>query len=181
MMTGRLPVRVSAALGIALLGLTALLPSADALAQERQRISYRVPAENTTYPRQLAIEVADTPGHQLRVFEIHRTFPADAPVINGIKLKEIWTSGISDYVDYNGPSFIYATYLLDNGDKFFVRATVLGQATSTGKRESTTVGTITGGTGRFTRIQGVVRGSNLADPKAGLNENQTEIEYWFAK
>ena len=43
------------------------------------------------------------------------------------------------------------------------------------------VGTITGGTGKFVGIQGMTQGTGLSDSKAGINENQTEIEYWFAK
>jgi hypothetical protein len=30
-------------------------------------------------------------------------------------------------------------------------------------------------------MQGTVRGSGTSDPKAGFNENQTEIEYWIEK
>jgi hypothetical protein len=34
-------------------------------------------------------------------------------------------------------------------------------------------------TGKFAGIQGIIRTSGTAEPKAGLNEMQTEIEYWF--
>jgi hypothetical protein len=56
----------------------------------------------------------------------------------------------------------------------------LGQNTG-GKRANTTVGAITGGTGKFTGMKGTIRGSSTSDPRAGLNETQVEIEYWFEK
>ena len=166
---------------IALLGLAVGLPADHAFAQQKQKVTYKASAENTKYTQQLTIDVGDAPGHQVRIYEIHRTFPTVAPVINGIKLKEMWTRGFSDNTDYNGPSYSYATYVLENGDKFFSRINVLGQSTSEGKRAITTVGTITGGTGKFVGIQGMTRSTGLSDPKAGVNANQTEIEYWFAK
>ena len=117
----------------------------------------------------------------MRVFEIHRTFPNNAPVFDGVKLKETWTRGIADYTDYNGRSNSYSVYVLENGDKFFARTTTLGQSTAAGKRATTSVGDLTGGTGKFARIQGMTRGSGTSDPKVGANEAQIEIEYWFAK
>jgi hypothetical protein len=55
------------------------------------------------------------------------------------------------------------------------------QKSETGKLLSLNAGTITGGTGAFAGLQGVVRSSTTADPKAGINEGQSEIEYWIAK
>jgi hypothetical protein len=166
---------------MALLCLAVALPAGDALAQQKQKVSYKASAANTKYTQQLTIDVGDVPGHVVRAFEIHRTFPTDAPVINGVKLKEMMTRGVSDYTDYNGPSNSYTVYALENGDKFFIKTTTLGQANAAGRRATTSVGTITGGTGKLVGIQGMSRGSGTSDPKAGFNENQTEIEYWFAK
>jgi len=45
----------------------------------------------------------------------------------------------------------------------------------------TTVGTVTGGTGEFFGIQGVLRLSASADLQAGVNESQVELEYWFSR
>jgi hypothetical protein len=39
----------------------------------------------------------------------------------------------------------------------------------------------TGGTGKFSGMQGIIRTVNIADPKAGVNEGQTEIEYTIGK
>jgi hypothetical protein len=166
---------------MALLGLAVTLPAGDAAAQQKQKVSYKVPAESTKYTQQLTIDVGDVPGHQVRVVEIHRTFPTNAPMINGVKLKEMLTRGVSDYTDYNGPSNSYSVYVLENGDKFFVRTLTLGQANAAGKRATTSVGTITAGTGALAGIQGMTRGSGASDPKAGFNENQAEIEYWIGK
>jgi hypothetical protein len=164
-----------------LVGLALALSGGDALAQEKQKLAYKASAENTKYTQQLGIEVGDVPGHQVRVFEIHRTFPTDAPVINGLKLKETWTRGVSDYTDFNGPSTSYITYVFENGDKLFVHSMTLGQADAAGKRATVAVGKITGGTGKLVGIQGMTRSKGLNDVRAGLNTTDTEVEYWFAK
>ena len=96
------------------------LPPVDAVAQEKQRVSFKISAENTKYTQQHSIEVGDVFGHHVRVYEIQRTFPDNAPVINGVALKEQWTRAISDYTDNNGPGTTYGTYVLENGDKFLV-------------------------------------------------------------
>ena len=98
---------------IALFGLVIVLPGGDALAQQKEKVSYKVSAENTKYTQQVTIDAGDTPGHEVRVFEIHRTVAADAPVINGIKLTDTWTRGFSDSTDYNGPSTSYVTYVFE--------------------------------------------------------------------
>jgi hypothetical protein len=82
---------------MALLSLAVALPAADAVAQQKQRISYKVSAENSKYTQQHVIDVGDVPGHQVRVYEIYRSFPNNAPVINGLKMKETWTRATSDY------------------------------------------------------------------------------------
>ena|ERR1700730_2347199 len=86
---------------MALLSLAVALP---AFAQQKQHISYKVSAENSKYTQQHVIDVGDVPGHQVRVYEIYRSFPNNAPVINGLKVKETWTRATSDYTDGNGTS-----------------------------------------------------------------------------
>jgi hypothetical protein len=154
-------------------------PSASA--QEKQRISYKVTAENSKYTQRNTIDVGDESGHQLVMFEIHRTFPSNAPVVNGVKLKETWTRGYADYVNNNGLSTNYAVYVLENGDKFYTHSSTMGQADTAGKRTTVSVGQILGGTGKFTAMKGLVRSTGVSDGKVGLNETQTEIEYWIAK
>jgi len=76
-----------------LLCLAVSLLANQAVGQEKQQISFKSTAENTKYPRQMTIEIGDVPGHNYRVFEIHITFPDNAPVINGLKLVEEWRRG----------------------------------------------------------------------------------------
>jgi hypothetical protein len=152
-----------------------------AIAQQKQNVLIKAPAENAKYTQQQVVDVGDIPGHQVRVFEIHRTFPTNPPMINGLKLTETWTRGISDYVDNTGTSTNYTAYVLENGDKFFTRAGLVAQSVGPGKFTNSTAGTITGGTGKLLGIRGIVRSSGTAEPKAGVNENQTEIEYWIEK
>ena len=75
---------------VGLLCLAVVTPATDGLAQQKQKVSYKVAAENTKYTQQFTIAVGDVPGHEIRISEIHRTFPTNAPMINGVRLKEIW-------------------------------------------------------------------------------------------
>jgi hypothetical protein len=157
------------------------LPTNDAAAQEKQHVSFKSTAENAKYTQQQFIDVGDVAGHQVRSYEIHRTFPTDAPVIGGVKLKEQWTRAISDYVDNNGTANLYNVYVLENGDKFFTRTTLTAHNAGGGKLTNVSVGNITGGTGKLAGIQGIVRSSGTANPKAGFTETQTDIEYSIGK
>jgi hypothetical protein len=156
-----------------------IAPPAEA--QEKQHVSYKVTAENSKYTQQQFLDVGDIPGHQVRSFEIYRSFPTNAPVVNGVKLKETWTRGVSDYINNNGTANNYTVYVLENGDKFFTRTTVLSHNTGTGKPTNSSVGPITGGTGKLSGIQGIVRTTGAFDPKSNFNETQTEIEYSIGK
>ena len=98
-----------------------------AMAQQKQHVSYNTPATQTTYTQQHIVDIGNIPGHQARLFEIRRTYGNDAPVINGLKLKEQWTRGMSDYIDNNGPAIIYNVWVLENGEKFFVRTSLVAQ------------------------------------------------------
>jgi hypothetical protein len=162
---------------LAAVSLGTALPTGNAIAQQIQHVSYKTSAENTKYTQQHIIDVGDVPGHQVRIFEIHRTYPSNAPVINGMKLVEQWTRAMSDFTDNNGPATNYAIYVLENGDKFFVRAALVSQSTGGGKLSNLTAGTITGGTGKLAGIHGSVRTSGTAEPKAGINETTTDIDY----
>jgi hypothetical protein len=163
---------------IAWMWLGADLTASNALAQ--QRLVFKVAAESTKYTQQHAIDVGDAAGHQVRLFEIHRTYPGDAPTIGGMKIVESWTRGVSDYTDNNGEGTIYGVYVLENGDKFFTRGTLVAvQSTGVPNLTATTVGPITGGTGKFSRINGMARTSTSANPKASFVETQVDLEYWL--
>ena len=150
-----------------------------AMAQQKQHVSYNTPAAHTTYTQQHIIDIGDIPGHQARLFEIRRTYGSDAPVINGSKLKEQWTRGMSDYIDNNGPAIIYNVWVLENGEKFFVRTSLVAQSSGDGKLTNMTSGVITGGTGSLARIRGIISSHGPSEPTAGINANQPDIDYWM--
>jgi len=164
---------------VAMVPLTVALPASDAVAQQKQRISYTAAAENTKYPQFLNIDVGDVPNHLVRIFEIHRTYPNNAPIINGLALIEEWDRAISDLTDLNGVATSYYVHIMENGDKFFARATSVAQNIGSGKFTITAVGPITGGTGKLTGLQGTVRAKGTVEPSTGFNETQFEIEYWL--
>ncbi len=170
---------------MALLGVAFVLPTENAFAQQMQRVSFKTPAANSKYTEQHVVDVGDVPGHQVRLFVLQRTFPGEAPVINGVKLKETISRGLSDYVDTNGANTNYVEFVMENGDKFFTRQTTVAQNTvnSDGSRKNlaTGAGVITGGTGKFAGIRGTVRTTNVFDAKAGVNDGQTEVEYTIGK
>jgi hypothetical protein len=150
-----------------------------AMAHEKHHVSYDSPATQTTYTQQHVIDVGDIPGHQARLFEIQRTYGDDAPIINGSKLKEQWTRGMSDYIDNNGPALIYNVWILENGEKFFVRTSLVAQSSGDGKLTNMTSGVITGGTGSLARMRGIISSHGPSEPKAGINANRTDIDYWM--
>jgi len=164
---------------IALAAALTLCAATGAWAQQKQKVSFKIGAENTKYPQRHTIEVGDQPGHTVGVYEIHRVFGANAPVVNGLKLKETWTRGYSDYLSNNGLSTNYQIYVAENGDRFFVASRTMGQADAAGKRTTISVGEITGGTGKFAGMKGISRAQGASDGKRGFNETSAEIEYWF--
>jgi hypothetical protein len=165
---------------LACLSFAVVLPTGHAVAQEKQNVSFKATAENSKYTQQLNVDVGDEPNHIVRIFEIHHTYPNNAPMINGLKLVESWERAIGDRFDGNGDGTDYNVFVMENGDKFFARISLLVQSKS-GKISATNVGRITGGTGKFAGMQGIVRGTANFDFKTGFNENQTDIEYWFVK
>jgi hypothetical protein len=165
---------------IAFLSFAVALPAGHAVAQEKQHVSFKNPAENSKYTQQVNLNVPDVPNHIMRAYEIQRTYPNNAPVINGLKLVESSEQGVGDRIDGSGDGASYVTYVMENGDKFFVRQSLVIQNVS-GKTAATVVGHITGGTGKFTEMRGMLRAAANFDIKTGFNEAQTDIEYWFAK
>jgi len=152
---------------------------------QKHSISYKNLAENTKYVQQHAIDVGDIPGHQVRINEIHYTYPTDPPVFEDVKVVEQWNRGYSDYVDINGRHWGYVIYFLENGDKIFARnegsSQTVVNADGTKKSTATGVTLLTRGTGKFQGIQGLLRYVANFDPKAGLLEIRTEGTYWIEK
>ena len=158
------------------------LPAGTAVAQQKQQVSFKVPAENIKYGVQQNVAVGDELGHIVRVFELHQTFPSNAPVISGLKLAETWQRGIADIADGAGTTSSYYVFVMENGDKFFVRNANVIQPAAAGKLVATGVGHITGGTGKLEKIQGIARQLTTFDPIAGVaGDSQMEIEYSMGK
>jgi hypothetical protein len=165
----------------ALLCLPVALPGSNALSQQKQQVSLKSSAENNKITQSHNVEVGDVPNHIVRVFEVRRTYPGNAPVINGVKLVESWDRGTLDLTDGNGPNTAsYTEYVMENGDRFFARTNGVTES-GAGKFTSTSVGPITGGTGRFAAIQGVLHAITNFDIKTGFTENQANIEYSIGK
>jgi hypothetical protein len=138
----------------------------------------------TTYPQQLALDVGDVPGHQVRVFEIHWVFPPTWPILNakGLKIVEAWTHGTSDYINGNGRASGYAVQIYDNGDKIVWRLEGTTQTVVKDGLRSTTyhgVNTITSGTGKLGGIHGLAR-ETCTTPELGKSlKCESEGETWF--
>ena len=66
---------------MALLCLAVSLPARDAVAQQKQQVSIKIPAENVKYGLQQNVVVGDAPNHIVRVFEVHYTVPTNAQPI----------------------------------------------------------------------------------------------------
>ena len=153
------------------------------VAQQTQRVS--LPNVSTKYTQQHSIEVGDFPNHQIRIFEYQRVYGADGPMISGLHIKESWAHGISDYADSTGSGSTYVTYTMENGDKIYAHGSIVthGVPNAGGKKTLSTLAalTITGGTGKFLGIRGVVRTETTADLAAGINQGKGEVEYWIEK
>jgi hypothetical protein len=78
------------------------LPGSNALAQQKQQVSFKSSAEHIRFTQQQNIEVRDVPNHIVRSYEGRTTFPSNAPVINGVKIVEEWDTGTGDRIEGNG-------------------------------------------------------------------------------
>ena len=65
-------------------------------AQERCKISEDAPAGK--YTQQHVLDIGDVSGHQIRIYELHRTYANDKPNCENLKRTESWTRGYSDYI-----------------------------------------------------------------------------------
>jgi hypothetical protein len=174
--------RITFTLAGALLSLAVALPAGSALAQQKQQVSFKVPAENNKYIVAQNVELGDAPNHIVRLFEVQSRLPNNTPAINGLKPVELRYGGSGDLTEGNGNGISYSTILMENGDKFFTRNAMIVQNVS-GKITATHVGRITGGTGRLAGIGGNVRQVIIVDPRPGgtLGDAEYDIEYSIAK
>ncbi|MBV9969123.1 MAG: hypothetical protein JO228_03995 [Xanthobacteraceae bacterium] len=163
--------------------MAASLSANGVLAQSKQRVSVRTPVQNLKFDVSQSVEVGDVPNHIVRVFDLHYAVPSNtAPLIAGLKLKDVWQRGTANITDGVGTTSSYFLYLMENGDKFFVRNEAIIQRTATGKLASTGAGHIFGGTGKLETIQGTTRNATTFDPKSGVaDEAELDIEYAMGK
>jgi len=126
------------------------------------------------------LDVGDAPEHKLRLYELQRVFPKDAPELEGSRLVELWIRGISDFIDTNGLATAYSVYVFENGDRIFARSDLVA-VTDAGKSTTLAAGRITGGTGKFRHIRGVIRVASSPDAASGLLRSKFDIDYWFDK
>lgn len=169
---------------VALLGAALACFAAAPAAQEKTRISFNAPASMTKYVAQHWLAVGDVPGHEVRIFELVRTFGADAPAIGGVRVKELRSVGYSDYTDLNGPATSYNVWTMANGDKIYARTQVMAHNAawtdpSMKGAENRTAGPITGGTGKFALLRGMMRTASHFDPRSGTNDARFDLEYWL--
>jgi hypothetical protein len=160
----------------------------QAHAQEKKTVSFDAKAAGNKYTQQYAIDVGDAPDHQLRLFELIRNYGENGPVIEGVHLKQATIRGTTDYTDMNGLGSSYVIYEMDSGERIYANGHFLAHKTTGAGPESAknayknlTELTVTGGTGRFIGIRGIVRAETVADVTINYNQNHTEIEYWFEK
>jgi hypothetical protein len=158
-----------------------LMANDACLAAEKKPIAFSAPAKNTQYTQQYSIAVS--PSHQIRIYEIHRDYPDHPPQFEGVAVKEEWMRAFSDYVDGNGRVTGYGQFVMANGDRIEYAAEGVTLTASNARASKTSEGTIikriTGGTGKFAHIAGVLRYASRFDSKAGVNESHTEGEYWL--
>ena len=153
-------------------------------APQKQRYLFKTPPGAGKYVQQHALDVGDVPGHQVRVLEIHYSYTEEAPVYDGVKVKESWLRAASDYTEGNGRATGYTVAMLENGDRIFGRWEGITQ-TTVGKdgaklARTSSITTLTGGTGKFIGIHGTLHGIATTDFKS-LSEAMAEGDYWIEK
>ncbi|MGH1484004.1 MAG: hypothetical protein ACRBM6_35895 [Geminicoccales bacterium] len=171
---------------VVLFGTTlAIVGSPELLAAEKCQRKLDNSGAESSYTEQHVLDVGDEPDHQIRLFELHRVYQTDEPNCEGLKRKESWAHGYSDYVDRNGRAWGYTTIIYDNGDKIFGQFSGTSHTVTleSGEKKSTYVGVVkyTGGTGVYQGVQGVARDNIQFDPIANVNISESEEEYTIAK
>lgn len=151
-----------------------LVLNGPAQAQEKRSLSVTNEGATGKYIQQLTLDAGDVQGHQVRAYEIQRTYAADSgPIVDGERVVEVWTRGTSDLSNGVGPAYSYTTWNTDKGSRIYLQSigTTESKSTEGGFRRGTFQGMskIVGGTGRFAKIRGVLvdKASFDTDPKNG--------------
>ena len=162
-----------------------------AAAQDRCKWTSGDTGSVSTYPQQLNIDVGDTPGHIIGVYELHSVArPNSKPNCEGLKDKEVSSYGTRDYRDRNGRASGYIIETLENGDKIYQEfsGTTQTAIAADGSKKTTYEGVAyyVGGTGRYQTVRGYERDHLIVDWPAGESKpsgthSTAEGEYWFEK
>lgn len=175
----------AAVLGLIVASSVVVCSTADGWAQEKKKFSFKAPPGLGKYTQNHVIDVRDVPGHQIRIFELRTTYSDVAPEFDGVKMKEAWAHGFSDYINGSGSAMTYGVSLMENGDKIYSRTAIQSHTVTAtdGSKQLTfrTVQTLTGGTGRFSGIRGVLLGGGTSDLKTAVVDAGTQGEYWLEK
>ena len=136
------------------------------------------------YVQEHIINVADQPGHQIRVYEIAYEYPDKDLEFDGVKVKSNVTHGMSDYINLNGAFTTYVVYSMEDGSEIHSRTTGTTQTMwgTDGKqaaRKYSFVEHFVGGTKRFKGIRGQVTGSGERAPGANSLTESSSGEYWI--
>ena len=174
---------VKLAVIVAIISISATSPN-NAVAQEKYKYIFGATVA-PKYIEQQVLDVGDVPGHQIRIASLATKYGTEAPVYDGVKVLETKGWLRSDYINRNGGFTQYTVLQMANGDKIY--QTIEGQTQTsvgsegTGKTSFSTITHLTGGTGKFANIRGLIRGSGVSDFKTGPSNNPSEGEYWFEK
>jgi hypothetical protein len=113
----------------------------QAVAQQKQQVSFKGPNENSKYIVSPNVGIGDTPNH----IDVRNIVSDKAAIINGLEPGETFTRSVTDLIKGDGGSSSgYLVFVAKNGDKFFSRNRVLLQTVS-GKLSATWPGQIIGG------------------------------------
>lgn len=154
-----------------------------AMAQQKHKYFFKTPPGTTKIVQTHQLDVGDVPGHQMRIAEIVSKYGDDAPVLDGVKVRESRGVLASDYFSGTGNAFVHAVWTLETGDKVFALTDVMARTTfgEDGGRKTTfnAVVKLSGGTGKFKGIRGTLWTTGFSDLKSKISGSQTEGEYWF--
>ena len=155
-------------------------------AQQKQSLVISSEGVKSRYVQQHIIDVDDVPGHQIRVQESQRMYPTEKQfMVDGEHVSEWWIRSFSNYTNGIGPTWGFQTWITEKGNKIFIETygTSEAVATETGSKRGTYHGTsrIVGGTGRFSKIRGLLVDVSKfdTDQKVGYSLSDIRGEYWF--
>jgi hypothetical protein len=164
-----------------------LFCSSASQAQQTFKYSFQSPPGfKSVYKQSHEIEVGDVAGHKIRVAESNGDYSSlgdAAPMIAGVRVKESRAYLTSDYIFGNGAASGYGVFMMENGDRIFMKMNILlhSKPGADAKPVSQFILTyaITGGTGKFKGIRGMLRNSASTDLKTGVSGELTEGDYYF--